>query len=236
MTNYGKENSQIFFILYELFIMAKSNNIKYVNLGACSKNGGEIILDTKYKMKHDCGCESILKYSFSYIKDRDKIYSNRLILQKMGRDEQYLIAHLWNKNDYACNMFFFKENEINYKKQLEWFNTNRVNPNTIHFSIFIKSNNIFIGYCGIKNITTSECELFIVILDSDYYKLGLGKEAFNRLLIYTIELLNGYDIYLNVKPNNHRAIKMYESLNFENVTNDDNDILKFYYKKSNNGF
>lgn len=67
MTNYDKNNSQVFYLLYELYELAKKNNIRIVNLGACSTGGGKDILYSKYKFKSSCGCEPSLKYSFSYI-------------------------------------------------------------------------------------------------------------------------------------------------------------------------
>jgi hypothetical protein len=66
MTNYDKKNSQIFYLLYELFVLAKQNNINIVNLGACSTGGGKEILYSKYKFKYSCGCDPVIKYSFSY--------------------------------------------------------------------------------------------------------------------------------------------------------------------------
>ena len=51
MTNYEKQNSACFYLLYELFKLAKKNNINIVNLGACSTGGGKHILYSKYDMK-----------------------------------------------------------------------------------------------------------------------------------------------------------------------------------------
>ena len=62
-----KKNSQVFYLLYELFNLAKKNNISIVNLGACSTGGGKEILYSKYKFKSSCGCEPVLKFSFSYM-------------------------------------------------------------------------------------------------------------------------------------------------------------------------
>lgn len=66
MTNYEKKHSQIFYLLYELFELAKKNNISIVNLGACSTGGGENILYSKYKFKSSCGCIPTLKFNFKY--------------------------------------------------------------------------------------------------------------------------------------------------------------------------
>ena len=220
MTNYEKKYSQIFFTLYKLYQLAKLNNIKYVNLGACSKNGGEVILDTKYKMKYSCGCEPILKYCFTY-KTSHPIYSSRLILKKMHRDEQFLIADLWQKNKYAQDMFFFENSSITYDSQLKWYNLKNIDSTIKLFSIYTK-NDILIGYCGFKNITRAECELFIVILNKDYYNKGLGSECINTL----IGIINSEKkIYLHVKKENLKSLYLYKKFNFE-VVNEKDNIIK----------
>jgi len=66
MTNYEKKNSACFYLLYELFKLAKKNNINIVNLGACSTGGGSNILYSKYKFKSSCGCLPALKLNFKY--------------------------------------------------------------------------------------------------------------------------------------------------------------------------
>ena len=68
MSNYEEKYSQIFYILYELFELAKQKNIDTVNLGSCSTEGGKTILYNHYNFKTSCGCEPVLKYSFTYLK------------------------------------------------------------------------------------------------------------------------------------------------------------------------
>ena len=66
MTNYDKKNSACFYLLYELFELAKKNKINIVNLGACSTGGGSSILYSNYKFKSSCGCIPDLKFNFEY--------------------------------------------------------------------------------------------------------------------------------------------------------------------------
>tara|TARA_R110002073_G_scaffold5589_6_gene34238 strand:- start:1388 stop:2833 length:1446 start_codon:yes stop_codon:yes gene_type:complete len=210
VTNYGKKNSQIFFTLYELFKLARSNNIRYVNLGACSKNGGRTILESKYKMKRDCGCAPALKHNFVHRKRAVGVHSDRLILKKMCRDEQYLISHLWSKNKYARDMFFLKEASITYDSQIKWFEIKNSDDTFEYLSIYTKEG-IFIGYCGFTNITDIDCEVFIVILDADYYGMGLGKECIGIL----VELMGDKQrLYLHVKNDNLKAMSLYKKFAF----------------------
>lgn len=229
MTNYEKKQSQIFNLLYELFIHAKKNNIDIVNIGACSKNNGKEILFSKYKFKHSCGCDPVLKYYFSYTKKK-KIETDRLFLKKMCINEQYLISYFWQNNNYSKNMFFFKENTFDYNKQIKWYNNIEQDSSSIYFSIFEKENKNFIGYCGIKNITIDNCEVFIVLLDENYYHKKLGEESFKELIKYTQNKLPGKNICLNVKDDNTNAIEMYKKLGFI-IENINNNILKMIYIK-----
>jgi RimJ/RimL family protein N-acetyltransferase len=222
MTNYDKKNSHIFYLLYELFELAKKNNIDIVNLGACSTNGGKEILYSKYTFKSSCGCSPIMKYSFSYIKDM-KFETNRLCIKKMTINEQYLISYFWQNNKYASEMFFLKENIFNYNTQINWYNNIKKDSTSIYFSIFDNEKLNFIGYCGIKN--TNDCELFIVILDNNYYKKGFGKESFQGLINYTENIFPGKIIYLNVKKSNKNAIEMYKKLNFM-IDSENNNLIK----------
>jgi len=226
MTNYDKSNSQVFYLLYELYELAKRNNINIVNLGACSTGGGKDILYSKYKFKSSCGCDPSLKYSYSYKK---KLYlpTNNLIIKNMEINEQYLISYFWQNNKNASNMFFLKDSSFNYENQIRWYYNIDNDSCSIYLSIFEKENNNFIGYCGIKNITTSECELFIVLLDNTYYKKGLGKESFQVLINYTQKELPNRKIYLNVKNNNIIAIQMYKKFNFI-IESEKEDLIKMH--------
>ena len=132
----------------------------------------------------------------------------------MELNEQYLISYFWQNNKYANEMFFIKNNTFNYDNQVKWYTNIENDGCSIYLSIFEKVNNNFIGYCGIKNITNNDCELFIVILDNNYYKKGFGKESFQGLINYTKEELPNKKIYLNVKNDNKIAIQMYKKLKF----------------------
>ena len=228
MTNYDKDNSQVFYLLYELYELAKKNNISIVNLGACSTGGGKDILYSKYKFKSSCGCEPSLKYSYSYIKKR--IFStDNLSIKNMEINEQYLISYFWQNNKYANEMFFLKNNTFNYDNQIKWYNNIEDDDCSIYLSIFEKETNNFIGYCGIKNITKDDCELFIVLLDNNYYKKGFGKESFQGLIDYTQKELPNKKIYLNVKNDNTIAIQMYKKLKFV-IESEKEDLIKMYFK------
>lgn len=224
MTNYEKKNSSCFYLLYELFKLAKKNNINTVNLGACSIGGGKDILYSKYKFKNSCGCKPSLKYSFTYTK-RLYFSTENLIIKKMELNEQYLISYFWQNNKYANEMFFFKNNIFNYDNQVKWYNNIKDDSSCIYLSIFEKENNNFIGYCGIKNITVNDCELFIVILDNNYYKKGYGKETFKGLINYTKERFSEKKIYLHVKKENRIAINMYEKLKFS-IESEKENLIK----------
>lgn len=214
MTNYEKENSQIFYLIYYLLLLCQQKNINILSLGACTKNGGREILNSNYNFKTSCGCFPTLKYNFEF-KNKVEINTDRTVLKTMEIEEQYLICNLWKDNEYARKMFFFKDNIFNYENQLNWYKNVLKSNDMEILSIFHKKEKIFIGYCGIKNINKNDCELFIVILDKKYYNLGLGKETFNELINYTRNKYRNIKIYLNVKKNNENAIKLYEKLKFK---------------------
>jgi RimJ/RimL family protein N-acetyltransferase len=223
MTNYEIKGAHIIYLLYELFILAKNNSCDIVNLGACSINGSKNILNSKYKLKFGCGCDPCLKYSFTYKNPKDDLLyltTEFITLKKMIRDEQYLIAKLWNNNNHAYNMFFYKNNNITFESQITWFDNNN-NSNIKLLSIYENKYNDFIGYCGIKNIINNSCEIFLVILDQKYYGLGYGSDTLKLLIDYINNVLTIRKIHLIVKKINTNAIKLYKKFNF-NIKDEDN--------------
>ena len=61
-----KEGGNNIITIYELNKLALKNNIKIINMGACSTNGGENLLENLYKFKKNIGGISCNKYLFEY--------------------------------------------------------------------------------------------------------------------------------------------------------------------------
>ena len=109
------------------------------------------------------------------------------------------------------NLCFLKESEIKkWEKKIKSKKNN-------YFVIFL--NEIMIGYIGISriNFLNSNYELSLS-LDEKYCSKGYGFKSLRLFLEYYFENFDKYSIWLNVNAFNQRAIKLYEKIGFEKIS------------------
>lgn len=109
------------------------------------------------------------------------------------------------------NLCFLKESEIKkWEKKIKSKKNN-------YFVIFL--NEIMIGYIGISRISflNSNYELSLS-LDEKYCSKGYGFKSLRLFLEYYFENFDKYSIWLNVNAFNQRAIKLYEKIGFEKIS------------------
>lgn len=109
------------------------------------------------------------------------------------------------------NLCFLKESEIKkWEKKIKSKKNN-------YFAIFL--NEIMIGYIGISRISflNSNYELSLS-LDEKYCSKGYGFKSLRLFLEYYFENFDKNSIWLNVNAFNQRAIKLYEKIGFEKIS------------------
>lgn len=109
------------------------------------------------------------------------------------------------------NLCFLKEYEIKkWEKKIKSKKNN-------YFVIFL--NEIMIGYIGISRISflNSNYELSLS-LDEKYCSKGYGFKSLRLFLEYYFKNFDKYSIWLNVNAFNQRAIKLYEKIGFEKIS------------------
>ncbi len=101
------------------------------------------------------------------------------------------------------------------KKQTEWFDKYKKDNCKKFFTIY--HNTIPIGLVGFSNINKSSrvANIFIMIGENDYKRMGYGKEALNYLIDYGFNKLNLQKINLGVVEKNLPAVKLYKKLGFK---------------------
>jgi len=70
-----------------------------------------------------------------------------------------------------------------------------------------------VGHINLCQMTKSKAELQIVIGEKEYWGQGIGKEAI-ELVLANAKKLNYKEIYIEVRPENLRARKLYKSAGF----------------------
>ncbi len=123
------------------------------------------------------------------------------------------IKHLTNTPD------FTKES------QREWFDN--LPKNHCYWVKGIEYNNEVIGVAGIKfiDLENKKAEYFGYIGDKNYWGKGLSEHLFPLIYHAAINNFGLKELYLNVIPQNTRAIKAYEKAGFKVIESAENNVL-----------
>lgn len=109
------------------------------------------------------------------------------------------------------NLCFLNETDLkNWEKKIKSKKNN-------YFAIFLKD--IMIGYISISRISflDSNFELSLC-LDEKFCSKGYGFKSLRLFLEYYFENFDKYSIWLNVNAFNQRAIRLYEKIGFEKIS------------------
>ncbi|MBB3700854.1 GNAT family N-acetyltransferase [Flammeovirga yaeyamensis] len=115
---------------------------------------------------------------------------------------------------YSLSLF----QKLNSKEEIQkWFNTiidDRVNLNK---GIYIKGTNIFIGYAGISNISTTNKsgEYYIFIGDKDCWGKGYGTATTTEIIKIGFTEMELNQIMLTVSEPNTGGLKAYQKAGFK---------------------
>jgi len=80
----------------------------------------------------------------------------------------------------------------------------------------IQADDRIVGHINLNKISEEKAELQIVIGEKEYWGKGIGQQASNQVFQETKDL--GFKkIYIEVRPENFRAIDLYQKLGFQNL-------------------
>lgn len=112
------------------------------------------------------------------------------------------------------------------EEQLEWYYNLK---NKTDYRIWgAKVDNQSIGVFGLKKITKVEAEYWGYIGCKEYWGNGLGRSFIGLVLDYARSVLKLSCVYLNVGPDNARAIKAYRGIGFK-IQEQQSDNIKMYF-------
>ena len=111
--------------------------------------------------------------------------------------------------------------------QKKWFDSLGTNPN---YKIWgIDYDQIHVGVCGLKNISTTDCEYWGYIGEKTFWGQGVGSFVLNTLLDYAKSQEKSF-VWLIVLNENIRAINLYSKMGFKNVSILENNLLKMQFE------
>lgn len=107
---------------------------------------------------------------------------------------------------------------VSHNREKEWIKNATLNDkDNIRLAICLKENDLYIGNVNLSSINwiNRSAEYSIMIGDKTKHAKGYGDEATNLILQYAFCELNLKRIYLTVREDNERALKLYSKIGFQ---------------------
>jgi RimJ/RimL family protein N-acetyltransferase len=140
--------------------------------------------------------------------------SERVLLRPMRQDD-VIRQHEFNQ-DIELYGLDSSTPHVSPLERSQAFYESRIHfdPESAPFAIDVDGQ--YIGYCGLRNISSRHgiMELGIMIGDRDYWGQGYGREVIRLLLHYAFHYLGTRRIELTTHAKNERAIRCYLACGF----------------------
>ena len=141
----------------------------------------------------------------------DKIMN--IILRKLqSNDLQYFTQ--WWRDPELIKLTSGNFDELSDKKVEKYFNAMLENKTDYHWMIQVDDQTV--GHISLNKNRGGWYETQIVIGKKDFWSKGIGSDSINQLIIKA-KAENISKIYLEVRPNNSRAIRSYEKSGFKKI-------------------
>ena len=102
------------------------------------------------------------------------------------------------------------ERIISKKDELDWIQKVIKRKDELRFAICVSEEEKYIGNIQLTNIKDSSAEFHIFIGEKSYWGKGIAHKAMLLILRHGFEVLNLEEIYLRVRNDHARAIKLYK--------------------------
>lgn len=104
----------------------------------------------------------------------------------------------------------------------EWIKKVLSDPSSKRFAITV--DDLYIGNIQLTNINKTDAEYHIFIGNRDYWGKGVAFSATQQIIRYAKNVLNLGKIYLKVKYENIKAVRLYESCGFQVISKKHDEI------------
>lgn len=135
---------------------------------------------------------------------------DKLSLRKLKKSDKQYFAKWWRDKD-LISLTSGNLEPISDKQVEKYFSDMLSNKADFHFIIIV--NKKVIGHISLSKRRGCWYETQIVIGEKEFWRKGYGPEAI-KLIIKKANRLNISKMYLEVRPDNVRAIKAYEKSGF----------------------
>lgn len=140
-----------------------------------------------------------------FLHDHSEFLDNPMfVLRPMKETDKQAYMHLLSENALVDESPMGKE-----IREEMWLN--RINKNTVTYSIRSPQNGEFMGYCQYKNLSTSKPDIGIELLPQ-FRKQGIGYAVCRALIHVFFEKTESSEIYYKVERKNTASIALVEKL------------------------
>lgn len=123
-------------------------------------------------------------------------------------------SYIWrNDKEVFAHTTVTYQHEITLEMELEWIN--RVIGNEDEYRCAIEVDGLYVGNIYLTGITSTQAEYHIFIGEKAFWGKGVAYKASRQILNYAFNQLHLEMVFLEVSPQNERAISLYQKLGFE---------------------
>jgi RimJ/RimL family protein N-acetyltransferase len=142
-------------------------------------------------------------------------------------EEDAYILYKW-RNDDEIWRYTTKRPDIvsTPETELKWIREVLKRDNEKRFAICISETDEYIGNVQLTNINSQEGEFHIFIGEKKYFGYGYGTAATLELIKYAFNDLKLQSIYLDVRPQNINAVKLYKKVGFKEIVWDNEENIR----------
>ena len=139
-----------------------------------------------------------------------------------GEDQPHF--HTWLKNP-KLRELIDDPNIPTWEGQKQWFERLQQQYDRALFSIIVLPEETLIGNGGLVDIEPTQAQLRISIANPDAWDKGYGSEIVGLIIRYAFEQRGLQSVWLRVRTDNPRAIRVYEKNGFRRENIDEKGLL-----------
>lgn len=141
------------------------------------------------------------------------------VLIRPLEQHDYIVSWRWRNDEEIWEHTGKRPNmPITAETEKEWIQKVLKQKNSRRFAITVEDK--YVGNIQLTNITSETAEFHIFIGDKDYWGKSVGFSATQQIIRFAKNTLKLKQIYLYVKNNNKRAIKLYQKCGFVQVSDE----------------
>ncbi len=116
--------------------------------------------------------------------------------------------------------------DFSLEEQNKWFSNLKFKNDYLIWGVAYNGNPI--GVCGLKNITTEDCEYWGYLGEKEYWGKGLGSIILSNMLDKAHQM-GKKNVWLKVNQSNHRAVNLYSKNGFLTEGESENELIMRVY-------